>query len=64
MKLRNEQRVETVNPETGELQTIITAKEYSTRVKTDEFYMTFIDYVSPMFKLKSENARKLLVWSC
>lgn len=64
MKLRNEQRVETVNPETGELQTIITAKEYSTRVKTDEFYMTFIDYVSPMFKLKSENARKLLVWLC
>ncbi len=64
MKLRNEQTVEQVDPETGEVITLVSAKEYSTRVKPDSFYMTFIDYISPLFKLKSENARKLLTWMC
>ena len=26
--------------------------------------MTFIDYVAPFYNLKSDNARKLLVWMC
>lgn len=64
MKLRNEQTIEQVNPETGEIVTLVSAKEYSTRIKPDTFYMTFIDYISPLFKLKSENARKLLTWMC
>lgn len=64
MRLKNEKIIELVNPETGEMQTIATQKEYSIKIKSDEFYMTFIDYISPMYKLKSENARKLLVWLC
>lgn len=64
MRLKNEQTVELVNPETGELQTVVTSKEYTTKVKTDSFYMVFIDYISPMYNLKSENARKLLIWLC
>lgn len=64
MRLKNEKTIELVNTETGELQTIATSKEYSIKVDSDKFYMTFIDYVSPMYKLKSENARKLLIWMC
>lgn len=64
MRLKNEQTVQIVNTETGEVQTVATSKEYSIKIESDKFYMTFIDYISPMYKLKSENARKLLIWMC
>lgn len=64
MRLKNEQKIETVDTETGEIITIVSAKEYSTKVESDRFYMTFIDYIAPLYKLKSENARKVLAWMC
>lgn len=64
MRLRNEQTVEQLNPETGEIVTLVSAKEYSTKVESDKFYMTFIDYIAPLYKIKSENARKILAWMC
>lgn len=64
MRLKNEQKIETVDTETGEIITIVSAKEYSTKVESDRFYMTFIDYIAPLYKLKSENARKILAWMC
>jgi hypothetical protein len=39
-------------------------KSLRTKVSEDTFYMTFIDYISPYFNLKSDNARKILVWMC
>lgn len=64
MKLRNETISEVVDPKTGEVSRLVQSKEYSTRISPDQFYMTFIDYISPVFRLKSENARKLLTWMC
>jgi len=64
MRLKNEQKIETVDTETGEIITLVSAKEYSTKVESDRFYMTFIDYIAPLYKLKSENARKILAWMC
>lgn len=53
-----------VDPETGEEVKLETSKVYSERVKEDSFYMTFIDFVAPLYKLSSESARKLLSWMC
>lgn len=55
---------EVVDRETGEVVQSELSKTYSTKVKEDAFYMTFIDYISPFYKLNSDNARKILVWMC
>lgn len=55
---------EYVDTQTGEVTTIETAKVFTERVKEDSFYMTFIDFVAPLYKLTSETARKLLTWMC
>lgn len=64
MKLKNETKVDYVDTETGEIATLTTSKTYSVKVKSDKFYMTFIDYALPVFRLKSDNARKVLDWMC
>lgn len=51
-----------INPETGELTTIETSKTFTTKITEDQFYMTFINFVSPMFDLKPERAKDLLIW--
>lgn len=53
-----------VDPETGEEVKLETSKVYSERVKEDSFYMTFIDFIAPLYKLSSDSARKLLTWMC
>lgn len=55
---------EVVDKETGEVVQSELSKTYSTKVKEDAFYMTFIDYISPFYKLNSDNARKILCWMC
>lgn len=55
---------EILDPETGELTPIETGKYFTERVQEDSFYMTFIDYVSPLFGLKPEGAKNLLVYMC
>lgn len=64
MRLKNEQKIEKVDRETGDIETIVVSKEYSTKISPDKFYMTFIEYIAPMFKLKSTSARTLLTWLC
>ena len=63
-KLIQSTQREFVDVETGEVKTIETSKTSSQKIKEDNFYMTFIDYVAPFYNLKSDNARKLLVWMC
>lgn len=53
-----------VDRETGEVQQTETSKTFLTKIKEDAFYMTFIDYISPYYQLKSDNARKILCWMC
>lgn len=55
---------EVVDVTTGEVSVIEDSKVYSEKLNCDKFYMTFIDYISPYYRLNSENARKILVWMC
>lgn len=55
---------EVVNPETGELVTIESSKTFTTKIKEDKFYITFIDYMNAFFKIKPEAAKSLLAWLC
>ncbi len=55
---------EYVDCETGEIKSIETQKVFTSRVKTDSFYMTFIDYMSPIFKITKQSVKDLLLWMC
>lgn len=55
---------EVVNPDTGEIVTIESSKTFTTKITEDKFYMTFIDYMSPIFGIKPEAAKSLLAWMC
>lgn len=56
--------VEQLNPETGEKEVIATKKTWSSSFKKDKFYMTFIEFVSPWYELKSDTAKSLLAKMC
>lgn len=53
-----------LDSETGEIINYDQNKIFTERIDDDNFYMTFIDYVSPLFGLKPESAKNLLVWMC
>jgi hypothetical protein len=55
---------EIIDCETGEVKTIDVTKTFTTKVTSDSFYMTFIDYISPIYKLKSDAAKTVLTWLC
>ena len=55
---------EYVDVNTGEVITQEVSKTFTTKIKSDKFFMTFVDFLSPFFNLKSDNARKILVWMC
>ena len=55
---------EMLDPETGELTTIDTSKTFTKKICEDTFYMTFIEYMSPVFGLKPDSAKQLLAWMC
>lgn len=54
---------EIVDRETGEILTAESSKIFVKKISEDNFYMTFIDYISPFFKLPP-NAIKVLIWMC
>lgn len=56
--------VNQINPETGEQEQIATKKTWSSSFKKDKFYMTFIEFVSPWYELKSDTAKNLLAKMC
>lgn len=53
-----------IDCETGEVKSIATKKIFTSKVKSDEFYMTFVDYMSPIFKIKKTSVKNLLSWLC
>lgn len=60
-----EKQVQIVNPETGEITgTLESEKKFVYNVESDNFFMTFINFMSPMFKLKGDNAKNILSWMC
>lgn len=54
---------EIIDKETGEVLIAEMSKTFVKKVTDDSFYMTFIDYISPFFKLPP-NAIKVLIWMC
>jgi len=59
MKLKNETVVISENGVE-----VTTSKTYSVKVKTDEFYMTFLDYVGPFFDLTKPTDKNLMIELC
>lgn len=60
-KLQTIYQREIVDSQTGEITKLDSARTFTKKITEDEFYMTFIDYVSPLFGLKPESAKSLLV---
>lgn len=57
-------QTQTVDLSTGEIKEYETQKTYTRKVETESFYMTFIDYIAPLFNLKSDAAKNVLNWMC
>ncbi len=57
-------RRDVVDATTGEVITMDTQKTFTEKVNPEKFYMTFIDYISPIYQLNSEVARRMLDWMC
>lgn len=55
---------ELVDTQTGEVITYENQKVITEKINVENFYMTFVDYIAPVFKLRSEVALKLLIWMC
>ena len=60
MKLKNE--TTTLDRETGEIVTM--TKTFSTKVNQDEFFMMYVNLMSPQFGLKSPKDKDLLIRFC
>lgn len=50
--------------ETGEIINLEQSKTFIKEIKSEKFYMTFIDYISPLFNLKTDTAKSILAWMC
>jgi len=55
---------EIVDCDTGEIKVIESQKVFTKKVKNDNFYFTFVDFIAPLFRLRSDSAKTLLVWLC
>lgn len=51
-----------IDKETGEILTIETQKVFTTKVTDDEFYMTFLKFIAPLYELTSNKVIGLLSW--
>ena len=49
---------------TGEVIKMDSQKTFTEKVNPEHFYMTFIDYIAPLYQLRSEVARRMLDWMC
>ena len=63
-KLQQITEVQKVDTSTGEILEYTTEKTYTRKIESEAFYMTFINYVAPIFKLKSDTAKNILIWMC
>lgn len=55
---------EVVDGTTGEVVQVETKKTFTDKIKAEHFYMTFLDYIAPLYKLKGEIPHKILTWLC
>ena len=64
MKLKNQIDQKVVDTTTGEVIEVTTQKIYSIKVNSDKFFMTFIEMIAPVYKLKSLSDLKLMIKFC
>lgn len=55
---------EIVDVNTGEIVKVDSQKTFTEKINPEHFYMTFIDYIAPLYQLHSEVARRMLDWMC
>lgn len=55
---------EVVDRETGEIVLTETSKCFTKKVDSELFYMTFIEYMSPLYNIKSDTAKSILNYLC
>jgi hypothetical protein len=63
-RLINEKTIDVVDQNTGEVITCTTSKSYSIKTDTDEFYMSFIEFMQPFFDLQSTTDKNLIAKLC
>lgn len=55
---------EQIDAATGEVLSYESEKTFTQKIEKDKFYITYIDFIAPFFKLKSAKAKDLLIWMC
>lgn len=55
---------EVLDPTTGEVMQYEASKVYKEKINSENFYMVFLDYMAPLFKIKSNIARQILDRMC
>lgn len=55
---------EIVDINTGEIVKVDTQKTFTEKINPEQFYHTYLDYVAPLYDLRSEVAHRILVWMC
>lgn len=64
IKLMNEETVTETDRLTGEVVERVVRKRYSIPVKTDEFFMTFIQFMGPFYEIRYADDFKVLAKMC
>lgn len=64
IKLMNEETITDTDRLTGEVTERVVRKRYSIPVKTDEFFMTFIQFMGPFYQIKYADDFKVLAKMC
>lgn len=55
---------EVLDPQTGEVLQYEASKTYKEKITSENFYMIFLDYMAPLFKIKSHITRHVLDRMC
>lgn len=55
---------EVIDTQTGEIGKLETTKRQKITIESEPFYMVFIDYIAPLFKLSNSTAKSVLAWMC
>jgi hypothetical protein len=55
---------EILDKETGEIIKYESQKVHKEKINSENFYMVFLDYMAPLFKLNSDSARRVLDKFC
>jgi len=64
MRLKNSVYTRTIDTETGEEKLIEQTKIFSTKVKSDSFYYTYIEHMEKILNLTKNSDKKVIAYLC